>query len=154
MAWLESTALAEWVRTSLVGYPFVLTVHSVGMAIMVGLVTVINLRLVGRFERIPYASLDGVLRLAWYGFAINAISGAAIFTSQAVSYITSPVYLLKMAMVLGGAIVAWKMQPILRRDAAGWDGGSVVPSSMRTLAKASLAMWLVAIITGRFTAYL
>ena len=154
MAWLESTALAEWVRTSLVGYPFVLTVHSVGMAIMVGLVTVINLRLVGRFERIPYASLDGVLRLAWYGLAINAISGAAIFTSQAVSYITSPVYLLKMAMVLGGAIVAWKMQPILRRDAAGWDGGSVVPSSMRTLAKASLAMWLVAIITGRFTAYL
>jgi len=154
MAWLESTALAEWVRTSLVGYPFVLTVHSVGMAIMVGLVTVINLRLVGRFERLPYASLDGVLRLAWYGFAINAISGAAIFTSQAVSYITSPVYLLKMAMVLGGAIVAWKMQPILRRDAVGWDGGSAVPSSMQTLAKASLAMWLVAVITGRFTAYL
>ena len=45
MEWLESTALAEWVRTSLIGYPFVLTVHSVGMAIMVGLVTVINLRL-------------------------------------------------------------------------------------------------------------
>ena len=154
MAWLESTALAEWVRTSLVGYPFVLTVHSVGMAIMVGLVTVIDLRLVGRFERIPYASLDGLLKLAWYGLAINALSGAAIFTSQAVSYITSPVYLLKMAMVLGGAIVAWRMQPILRRDATSWDGGSAVPSSMQTMAKASLAMWLVAIITGRFTAYL
>ena len=154
MAWLESTALAEWVRTSLIGYPFVLTVHSVGMAIMVGLVTVINLRLVGRFERIPYASLDGLLKLAWYGLAINALSGAAIFTSQAVAYITSPTYLLKMVMVVGGAIVAWRMQPILRREAAGWDGGSVVPSSMQTLAKASLAMWLIAIITGRFTAYL
>jgi len=154
MAWLESTALAEWVRTSLVGYPFVLTVHSVGMAIMVGLVTVINLRLIGRFERIPYAALAGLLTLAWYGLAINALSGAAIFTSQAVTYITSPTYLLKMAMVVGGAIIAWKMQPILRREAAGWDGGSVVPSSMQTLAKASLAMWLIAIITGRFTAYL
>ena len=154
MAWLESTALAEWVRTSLVGYPFVLTVHSVGMAIMVGLVTVINLRLVGRFERIPYASLDGLLKVAWYGLVINALSGAAIFTSQAVAYITSPTYLLKMVMVVGGAIIAWKMQPILRREAAGWDGGSVVPSSMQTLAKASLAMWLIAIITGRFTAYL
>jgi len=88
MAWLESTALAEWVRTSLVGYPFVLTVHSVGMAIMVGLVTVINLRLVGRFERIPYASLAGLLTLAWYGLAINAISGAAIlvFPSFAPSF--------------------------------------------------------------------
>lgn len=154
MEWLESTALAEWVRTSLIGYPFVLTVHSVGMAIMVGLITVIDLRLAGRFERVPYASLDGLLRVAWYGLAINAISGAAIFTSQAVAYITSPTYLLKMAMVIGGAVVAWRMQPILRRDAASWDSGTAVPSSMQTLAKASLAMWLVAIITGRFTAYL
>lgn len=154
MAWLESTALAEWVRTSLVGYPFVLTVHSVGMAIMVGLVLVIDLRLVGRFARIPYASLDNLLRLAWFGLAINAISGAAIFTSQAVAYIASPIYLLKMAMVLGGAIVAGWMQPILRRDAAAWDGGTAVPSSVQILATASLAMWLVAIVTGRFTAYL
>lgn len=154
MAWLESTALAEWVRTSLVGYPFVLTVHSVGMAIMVGLVWVIDLRLVGRFNRIPYASLSGLLRLAWFGLAINALSGAAIFTSQAVAYISSPVYLFKMAMVLGGAIIAWKMQPSLTRDAASWDGGAAVPSSVQTLAKVSFAMWLMAIITGRFTAYL
>lgn len=154
MEWLESTALAEWVRTSLVGYPFVLTVHSVGMAIMVGLVSVINLRLIGRFGRIPYGSLHGLLKLAWYGFAINVLTGAAIFTSQAASYIRSPVYLLKMAMVLGGAIIAWKMQPILRRDASGWDGGVAMPSSLQTLAKVSLVMWLMAIITGRFTAYL
>ena len=154
MAWLESTALAEWVRTSLVGYPFVLTVHSVGMAIMVGLVWVIDLRLIGRFRGIPYASLAGLLRLAWFGLAINALSGAAIFTSQAVAYITSPVYLLKMAMVFGGAFVAWKMQPALKSEAAGWDGGMAVPSSIQTLAKISLAMWLIAIITGRFTAYL
>ena len=154
MEWLESTALAEWVRTSLVGYPFVLTVHSIGMAVMVGLVTVINLRLVGRFRRIPYASLGGLLTVAWYGLAINAISGAAIFTSQAVAYTTNPTYLTKMAMVLGGAIIAFRMQPVLRRDAVSWDGGAAVPSSMQILAKASLAMWLVAIITGRFTAYL
>jgi len=154
MEWLESTALAEWVRTSLIGYPFVLTVHSVGMAIMVGLVTVINMRLIGRFGRIPYASLDGLLKLAWYGLAINAISGAAIFTSQAVSYITSPTYLLKMVMVIGGAIIAWKMRSSLKRDASSWDSGVVVPGGMQTLARVSLGMWLVAIITGRFTAYL
>lgn len=154
MAWLETTALAEWVRTSLIGYPFVLTVHAVGMAIMVGLVIVIDLRLVGRFERIPYASLHGLLKLAWFGLAINAISGAAIFTSQAASYVTSPTYILKMIMVVGGALIAWRMQPILRASAAGWDGGMAVPGSMQMLAKISLAMWLIAIITGRFTAYL
>ena len=31
MAWLEATAFADWVRTSLIGYPLLLTLHSIGM---------------------------------------------------------------------------------------------------------------------------
>lgn len=153
MEWLESTALAEWVRTSLVGYPFVLTAHSIGMAIMVGLVAVVDLRLVGWFQRIPYAALDKVLRVAWYGLAVNVISGAALFTSQAVAYSTSPVYLLKMLMVLLGSVLAAYMQPILRRDAAGWAAGTPAPGQLRMLARLSLVIWLLAIVTGRFVAY-
>jgi hypothetical protein len=154
MEWLESTALAEWVRTSLVGYPLVLTVHSIGMAIMVGLVMVVDLRLMGRFQRVPLGSLDKLLRLAWYGFALNLVTGSMIFTSQAVFYTTSPTFLLKMAMVIGGVIIAAYMQPILRREAAGWGSAGGVPQGIRTLATASLVMWSMAIITGRFTAYL
>jgi hypothetical protein len=154
MQWLETTALAEWVLTSLVGYPLVLTLHSVGMAIIVGLVMVVDLRLIGQFERIPLTALDNLLRIAWYGFAINLTTGLMIFTSQAVSYSTSPTYLLKMLMVIGGVAIAAYMQPILRREAVGWGEAGAVPSRIRTLAMASLVMWSMTIITGRFTAYL
>jgi hypothetical protein len=154
MEWLESTALAEWVRTSLVGYPFVLTVHSIGMAIMVGSVSVVDLRLIGWFKRIPYTALDNMVRVAWYGLAVNVMTGAAIFTSQAVVYSTSPVFLFKMLMVLSGSITAAYLQPILRREAPGWASGAPVPQGVKTIAAASLAIWLLAIITGRFTAYL
>ena len=154
MEWLESTVLAEWVRTSLVGYPLVLTVHSIGMAIMVGLVMVVDLRLMGRFQRIPLSALDKLLRLAWYGFVFNLITGSMIFTSQAVSYTTSPTFLLKMLMVIGGVILAAYMHPVLRREAVGWGSADGVPPGIRSLAAVSLAMWSVAIITGRFTAYL
>lgn len=154
MEWLESTALAEWVRTSLVGYPLVLTVHSIGMAIMVGIVSVVDLRLIGWFKRIPYTALDNLIRVAWYGLAVNVITGAAIFTSQAVFYVSSPVFIVKMLMVVSGSITAAYMQPRLRREAAGWSAGGAVPQGIRTLAMASLAMWLIAITMGRFTAYL
>ena len=154
MEWLESTALAEWVRTSLVGYPLVLTVHSIGMAIMIGLVWVVDLRLVGWFKRIPYTALDNLIRVAWYGLAINFITGSAIFTSQAVFYTTSPIFLLKMFMILCGAITAAYMQPRIRREAPSWASGTAVPQGLKTLAAASAGMWLVAIIAGRFTAYL
>jgi hypothetical protein len=81
-------------------------------------------------------------------------TGLMIFTSQAVSYSTSPTYLLKMLMVIGGVAIAAYMQPILRRDAVGWGEAGAVPSRIRTLAMASLVMWSMTIITGRFTAYL
>jgi len=154
MAALEASAFAEWVRTSFVGYPALLTLHSIGMSIMVGLVAVVSLRLVGKFERIPYSSLEKMLVLAWVGFAINLISGLAIFTSQATFYITSGPFLLKLAAVLVGAGLAAYMQPILKREAAGWANRGSIPGGVRNLAFVSLALWSVAIVTGRFTAYL
>ena len=154
MEWLEASAFAEWVRTSFVAYPMLLTLHSIGMAVMVGLVFVVSLRLVGRFQRIPYASLDKMLLVAWAGFVINLLSGAAIFTSQATFYVTSAPFLIKIAAVLVGATLAGYMQPMLKREAGGWVNSASVPSRVRTLAISSIVMWSVAITTGRFTAYL
>ena len=154
MEWLEATALAEWVRTSFIGYPLALTLHSVGMAVMVGLIFVVDLRLLGMFRRIPYTALEQMLSIAWIGFVINLISGLVIFTSQAPFYVTSGPFILKIAMVILGALTARYMLPIIRRDAAGWVDGSPAVSRMKTLAIGSLAMWSIAITTGRFTAYL
>ncbi len=154
MEWLEASAFADWVRTSFVGYPMLLTLHSIGMAIMVGLVFVVSLRLVGRFQRIPYASLEKMLLIAWGGFVINLLSGAAIFTSQATFYVTSAPFLIKIAAVIVGAALVGYMQPMLRREAGGWVDSASAPSMVRTLAIVSIVMWSVAIATGRFTAYL
>ena len=154
LVWLEETAFAEWVRSSLVGYPTVLTLHAIGMAIMVGLVFVIDLRLLGKFTGIPYSSLHRLMNYAWIGFAINFISGLAIFTSQAVSYVDNTQYQLKMVMVLVGVVIAAYVQPILQREAADWEGGSPVPGMVPALGMISIVMWLGTIVTGRFIAYL
>jgi hypothetical protein len=154
MAWLEATSFADWVRTSLIGYPLLLTLHSIGMAIMVGLIFVVNLRLLGFFKRIPYTSLDRMLTFAWIGFVINLVSGLGIFTSQATFYVTSGPFILKIAMVLLGALAAGYMLPTLKTESANWMGDSPVTGMMQTLAIGSLVIWTVAITTGRFTAYL
>jgi hypothetical protein len=154
MEWLEASAFAEWVRTSLVGYPLLLTLHSIGMAIMVGLIFVVNLRLLGLFRRIPYTSLERMLALAWIGFFINFLSGAAIFTTQTTFYVTSGPFILKIVMVLLGALAVWYMQPILKTDSASWVRGLPVAGTVQTVAIGSLMVWTVAITTGRFTAYL
>ncbi|MFL2546823.1 MAG: hypothetical protein ACJ0SL_05610 [Candidatus Rariloculaceae bacterium] len=154
MAWLEATAIAEWVRTSFIGYPLVLTLHSVGMAIMVGLIFVVNLRLLEMFRRIPLQSLEIMLSIAWIGFFVNLVSGLIVFTSQASFYVTSSPFILKIIMVVIGALTARYMMPILGSDSTGWSDGTVVVNKIRMLALGSLIVWSVAITTGRFTAYL
>jgi hypothetical protein len=154
LLWLENSGFADWIRSSFIGYPLVLTLHSIGMAIMVGFVFMLNLRLVGLFDRIPYSALSKMLGLAWVGFGINVLSGIAIFTSQASAYVSNVPFLIKIAAVFIGAGITGYMQPILYRESATWENQSDVPDSIKRLAIVSLSMWAVAIIMGRFTAYL
>lgn len=152
LVWLEATELADWVRMSIPGYPSMITAHAFGMAIMVGLSLVLDLRLLGWFAGIPLAALHRLLKVAWIGFAINSVSGAALFSAQATSYITDGVFMTKMLLVVLGAITAAVLQPQIAA-AGSWTDGRT-PGGTRALAAISIVFWLGAIIMGRLTAYL
>jgi hypothetical protein len=152
LTWLEATGLAEWVRTSTAGYPMMITFHAIGMGIMVGLAVMLDLRLLGKFEGIPFAALHRLLGVAWIGFGINFLSGVALFSTQATAYIVNVVFMTKLALVFLGAIVAAILQPALAK-AGDWQGGQA-PGGIRLLAFLSILFWLGAITLGRLTAYL
>ena len=152
--WLESTSVAIWVGESLWGYPIMLGLHAVGLAIVVGIFVMRDLRLIGCFEGIQYESLDSLRKLGWTGFVINAISGCFLFTSQATTFISSTPFLLKISMIFIAAILAAVIQNRMRDEASSWDGAGAAGGSIRVLATASIAMWMGAIIAGRLTAYL
>lgn len=163
LVWLEATGLADWVRSSSIGYPMMITLHAFGMAIMVGLALALDLRLLGWFKGIPYSALHRFLGVAWLGFGINFVSGSALFTTQSASkYVFQPgvsgmefnwVFMGKMTLVFAGAIVAAMLQTTVGRDSATWPPTSV-PGNVKVMAGLSIVFWLVAITLGRLTAYL
>jgi len=153
--WLETTAVAIWVGESLYGYPFMLALHGVGLAIVVGLFAMRDLRLLGFFAGISFESIDSLRKLAWTGFTINALSGSFLFTSQATTFISNTPFLLKITMIFLAAVCAGVIQNRLRNEAPAWDSsGAVAAGSVRLLAAASLALWMGAIVAGRLVAYL
>ncbi len=99
LVWLEATGLADWVRMSIPGYPSMIALHAIGMAVMVGLSLVIDLRVLGWFAGIPLPALQRFFGLAWVGFGINFLSGSALFSAQATSYIVDWVFMTKMTLV-------------------------------------------------------
>lgn len=150
LAWIEASSLAEWVRSSQSGYPSMIALHALGMAIMVGLSLLVDMRVLGWFSGIPLAALQRFFGLAWVGFGINFLSGSALFSAQATSYIVDWVFMTKMGLVVLGAITAGILQPAVAKAGSATN----VSGGMKAVAAIAIVFWLTAIVMGRLTAYL
>jgi len=152
--YLDNLALAEWVRSSpsLFGYTTVLTAHAVGLAIVVGVNTIIGLRLLGVAPGIPLAGLRQLYGIVWMGFVINLVSGLLLFIAQAHAMSAMLLFWGKLTFVALGMIVVVLLQRFYFNDTASVQAG-VVTRVGRNLAIISLVCWYLALIVGRLIGY-
>ena len=153
LEWLEYGAIGVWVAESAIGYPFVLSMHAIGLAVVVGVLFVVDLRMAGCFQKLEIVPLLQMLKLAWAGFVINFVSGCALFASQATDFIANPAFIIKIIAIFLALINASFLQQQLRQYAESWDKGEQISTNARALALTSLFLWSVAIIAGRLIAY-
>ena len=65
------------------GWPFALTVHAFGTAIVIGFIFIINLRLIGFFRTIPFSSLNRLFPVIWIAFVFQFLSGFIVVDDEA-----------------------------------------------------------------------
>ena len=141
-------------RVALWGYPIMLGLHVVGLAIVVGIFVMRDLAPRRIVLKASVSSRSTVLRaLGWTGFLINAISGCFLFASQATYFITNTPFLLKISMIFLAAICSAVLQNLSKAGAVEWDGAGAASGTVRSLALLSTALWMSAIIFGRLVAY-
>lgn len=153
-ATLETTELATWVAVSLWGYPIMLSLHVVGLAVVVGIFAMRDLCLLGLFPGIQPSAFLGLGKLGWVGFIVNAVSGFALFTSQATIFVESIPFLVKIACIVAGMVLAGVIQSRLRAELSSNDSSAAISKSTKIIAVVSLMVWLAAIIAGRLIAYI
>jgi hypothetical protein len=153
LVWIESTSIAQWVSLSLYAYPLLLCVHIIGLAVVVGLFMMRDLRLAGCFKRLDPLAFLSLGRVAWLGFFFNALSGLALFTSQAQTFAGNTAFLVKIALILVGMILAGLIEARLRK-AQQQGRAADEDHTLRTVALCSLLIWTGAIIAGRLVAYI
>ncbi len=152
--WLENTSVAIWVGESLWGYPLLLSLHVIGLAVVVGIFSMRDLRLLGIYRGIQPAAFVPLVKFALIGFVINAISGILLFTSQAVTFVNSTPFLLKISCVAAGMVLAGIIQSRLRGELSESRGDVAISGSTKLMALVSLLIWMAAIVAGRLIAYL
>ena len=150
---LQDSAFTDWFlgSDSIWTYPTVLTLHTVGMAILVGASFVINLRILQVAGAIPLQRLQPLYRFVWIGFAVNLSSGLVLFVTEAADRVVDPVFYVKICSI----VVALSFGMVVKRNAIDRsDSQPAASARSRFLAAASLALWAVAIVSGRLMAYL
>lgn len=152
LAWLERTGLSVWVRESpsLLAFPFILFLHTLGLAMLAGLSVGIDAWLITARRAVPREVFAGVHRIMWLGFGINAVSGTVLLLAYPAKALTNWVFFAKLLLV---ALAVWTVE-LINRDLGSRAMPEQSPSARaRRLAWTSLALWAGAILSGRLLAY-
>lgn len=154
--WMEQTSIAVWVSTSPAGYYIMLAFHALGLAIVVGSVSVIDLRILGRIRGIAVPATAGIVKFAWFGLVMNALSGVALFLSEANKAYYSISFRIKITLMVLGVISTVIMNKTVLIPAKVSGVGSLDAASGNAKAQAclSLALWASVIVVGRMMSYL
>lgn len=150
LAWLLAVA------PGLVGpvYPLVSAAHILSIALLVGPIVALDLRLLGVFRAVPLRHLALPLsRVATAGLAGALVTGTLLFSVQPAEYLGNRAFLLKLALIAIGLFNAL----VLRRLPA-WgrvdEPGRAAVGPVQASALVSLLVWVAAVLSGRWIAFL
>lgn len=153
LTWLENSMVARWVAESLYGYPTVLSLHGIGMAFLVGILVMFNIRLLGFAKGVNVQEFSKLLKVAIYGLIANTLTGIALFSADANRFFVSIPFIVKIFFIVVGLLICWFLVKKHVPQSASWQNG-VAPASVKVLSGISILAWLVAIVAGRLMAYL
>src|SRR5687767_4541776 len=88
LEWLEASSVAVWVgqSPSVWALPTVLTLHTLGMAVLVGASWMLDLRLLGISRNIPLSAFRWVFPAIAIGLPVNLITGVMLFSKSATTW--------------------------------------------------------------------
>jgi hypothetical protein len=149
--WLQDLPFSMWIAgsESLLSFPLILFLHSIGMGLSAGSAFVVCLRLVGVARPLPVSSLRVFFRIFWGGFFLNLVTGSLLFGAHATTTGFIPMYYIKLTLIAVGMVLS---VPI-RRFVDGTASDGLVPGRVKGLAAVSLLVWTAVITTGRLIAY-
>lgn len=150
LADLQATPAAQWLRGARWGYAAVSGAHVLGIAMLVGAILPLDMRLLGFWQSVDRSALVRVLApVAATGLAVAVTMGICLFAVRAQEYASLDVFRIKLILIVIGSCAA-----ILLHVRAGWLLDSASDRVLRFHAVLSLTCWLGALASGRLIAFM
>jgi len=142
---------AELMTTSKWWWAFMMDLHFVGLALLIGTVGMLDLRMLGVAKQIPVSSLHSLVPWAMAGFGLNLITGVLAFTGMDQYYTYDWAFWIKMLviMLLGLNAAAFYLTDAFE-SVEGLGPGGDAPPLAKFIAGSSLFLWIGVITLGRY----
>jgi hypothetical protein len=137
---------AIWLQQSATAYLFVNAAHILGLAVLLGAILPLDLRLLGFFRRFPIEVLRPFLvRCAAAGLGLALLTGAWLFSVKPEEYFSNTAFRWKLAfLVLALVNVGFQHRG---------KGFPEMSPAVRVRAGVSLCLWISVLVAGRWIGF-
>lgn len=155
-AWLHDTSLS---RAMSGGHPLLWplceTLHIIGLALLFGIVGLLDLRMMGVGKGIPISGLLRLIPWGIAGFALNAVTGFLFFVGDPFQYLNNIAFWWKMALIgLAGVNVVIFYGTGLARRVEAMRPDEEAPLGAKMIGATSLILWAGVMYWGRMLPFI
>jgi uncharacterized membrane protein len=132
-------------------WAFMMDLHFIGLAMLIGAIGALDLRMLGFAKQLPIASLHQLVPWALAGFGINVTTGVMAFIGMPSFYTYDIVFWIKIFTILllglnAAAFYLTNTFSVVEQVGPGEDA----PPFAKFIAASSLVLWFVVITLGRY----
>lgn len=155
LKYLEGSGLATKIRDSVFLFPMIESTHVIGLALVLGTIAVVDLRLLGiasthrPFQRVA----SDILKWTWAAFALTALTGSLMFITNATVYYHNFYFRTKMLLLALTGINMLCFELTAGRTIHKWDEAPSAPRAGKVVAVLSLTIWIGVICVGRLIGF-
>jgi len=152
--WLASTPASHAVVTYPWLWPLGETLHFIGLALVIGIVGLFDLRLMGFFKRIPVRAARELMPFAILGFVLNLVTGLMFLIGQPQQYAYNRSWWLKAAFLVVAGMNALFFEKMLGPRTLSLGAGEDTPASAKVVGAVSLLAWFGVLYWGRMLPFI
>jgi hypothetical protein len=155
-AWIKHTGVGAPMTATAWLWPLCETLHFVGLALLIGVAGLFDLRMLGFVRRVSLASVMDLRPWAALGLAINLVTGVMFFVGAPDQYVHNPAWWAKVAFILiaGLNILAFELSPRAKALVNDVGPGDNTPLRLKLAGGISLFSWFAVLYFGRMLPFI
>lgn len=154
--WIYNLPISTAIRVDYFWFPFIESIHVVAITLVVGSISIVDIRLLGITSNRKSVSelMHELLPWTWGCFILAAITGTFMFMSKAPDYYHNGdfQYMMIFIALAGINMAIFHLSPTYR-NVRSWDQGVPPPVMAKIAGGVSLALWFSVVAFGRWIGY-